>query len=361
MFCNNCGAKMEEGMMFCIECGQKVEDIPEQNIQEENDGATVLLVEEDKTIIYEKNDNKEETKETVNCDLKNDNQQKENEDESVKEEIISAQRMQVSAPIEPSKIKYCHNCGSANAESDAFCYACGIAFDGKKASKNKEKKSAKIPGFILPVAAILILVCAAVFLFGGNSKKNALIYLKDNEIMQNIKGENYIIGDSAHESTENYYWNSAIEYATKLSSDGKLIFYPQDYEDGMYDLYYKNVNDTKSEGKKIDSEVYEYVILDNNKVVYTKDESEDKLYISDLTDKEKIASEVEFFRVSEDQKKVFWASYDDDKMYVCDLSLKEDKVKLDSEVSSIVYVSEDLNDIVYIKDESLYYLSLIHI
>ena len=55
MFCNNCGAKMEEGMMFCIECGQKVEDIPEQNIQEENDGATVLLVEEDKTIIYEKN------------------------------------------------------------------------------------------------------------------------------------------------------------------------------------------------------------------------------------------------------------------------------------------------------------------
>lgn len=338
MFCENCGAKMEEGMLFCVECGQKVENIPENDMEK-----TVLLVEEEKT--------------EEKAEIKTEEEGKEETAEKT-EEVAPVQNMQVSAPMETSKIRYCHNCGTANAEEDAFCYSCGAAFDG---NKNVNIKKVKLNNNLLKglvcVAGIIILVCVLAVVFGGSSKKNALIYLKDNEIMQSLKGDNYIIGDSAHENTENYYWNNAIEYATKLSPDGKLVFYPQDYEDGSYDLYYKKLNDTKSEGEKIDSEVYGYVVLDNNKVVYRKDDSENKLYISDLTDKEKIASEVVSFRVSEDQKKVWWLSEDDDKMYVCDLALKDEKVKLDSEVSSIVYVSEDLNDIVYIKDEALYYIA----
>lgn len=362
MFCENCGAKLEEGMLFCMECGHKVETLPE--VDEEQ---TIILPDEEKTIIYEKKDSNSieesgqelnnESKEVINAEQEvTETANAQDNSENATEAVVPAQKMQVGTPMEASRIRYCHNCGTANAESDAFCYSCGASFTDKKPAGKKFNVSSKLLKILAGAAGVILLVSILVIVFGGNSKKNALIYLKDNEIMQNLKGENYIIGDSAYEDEETNWWGS-IQYETCLSADGKMLFYPQDYANGSYDLYYKKLDDVESEGEKIDSEVYRYTVLDNNKVVYCKDNSENKLYISDLNDKEKIASEVVTFKVSSDQQNVWWLSEDDGKMYVCDLALKEDKVKLDSEVTSMVHVSDDLNEIIYVKDDSLYYIA----
>lgn len=331
MYCEKCGKLLEEGMDFCPECGNKVSK-PEIVALDEVSEATVV----------------EETADTAKIPAEN-------------EEISDNTVENAVAPgtiIETSRIKYCHNCGAANAETDVFCYACGKPMnDNGGTGKKAEKKSGKkiVLGI---VAAIAILLVAIVIGFTTHSgKKNALIYLKDNELSYYAKKDAVEFSDDVYEDKDDIYGPSNImtNYVT-VSKDGKYVFYPQNYRGEEFDLYCRKMNDTKAADDRVASGISGYTVLQNNKVVYKENSGSKKMYISDLKDKEKVASDVLWYRVSEDEKYILWKTGSDNRLYVCDLALKNDKIKIDSDISSMVYVSDDLKQIVYTKDEALYYV-----
>ena len=309
MYCEKCGKPLEEGMDFCPECGNKVSK-PEIVALDEVSEVTV-------------------------------------------ENAVASGTI-----IETSKIKYCHNCGAANTETDVFCYACGKPMnDNGGTGKKTEKKSGKkiVLGI---VAAIAILLVAIVIGFTTHSgKKNALIYLKDNELSYYAKKDAVEFSDDVYEDKDDIYGpsNRMTNYVT-VSKDGKYVFYPQNYSGGEFDLYCRRMNDTKAADDRVASGISEYTVLQNNKVVYMENSGSKKMYISDLKNKEKVASDVLWYFVSEDEKYILWKTGSDNRLYVCDLALKNDKIKIDSDISSMVYVSDDLKQIVYTKDEALYYV-----
>ena len=188
------------------------------------------------------------------------------------------------------------------------------------------------------------------------SSKDLLIYLKDNELAYYDKKDRVVFSDDVYEDSDDIYGpyneeNINFVYVTK---DGKYVFYPQNLSWGNFDLYYRKVNDAKSTENKVASDVSYYTLLQNNKVVYQESSGSNKMYITDLKDKEKIASDVYWFKVSDDEKYVLWQTDDEDKLYVCDLALKNEKIKIDSDISSMIYISDDLKEIVYTKDDALY-------
>ncbi|MBR5596861.1 MAG: zinc ribbon domain-containing protein [Lachnospiraceae bacterium] len=363
MFCENCGTKLDESAVFCPECGVKVE-VEEQNTQE-----TVVVerdLDDEKTVIYEKSAIKE-TMEQVKTEEAEElvaevvvEEAEEPVAEVVVEEAIAEEaaepaedKNEVVAQPAVSKVKYCHECGAANGEEDAFCYACGASFG----QGGKKKPSIKLP-IILGAAgvAVVAVICVFAFILSHVGKKESLMYLKDNEIMELVKKEGISIGDSAYEDEEEIYGpNAYLKYDIGFSEDGKYMFFPQDYENGYFTLYYRPVNNPKAESQKIDSDIASYSILKNNKVVYLKDD--ERLYISDLKDKEKVASDVLGYAVSVDNKKLAWMATEDRQLYICSVDKPEDKQKLDSDVTSVEYYSDDMKDVIYLKEDDLYHIS----
>lgn len=366
MFCEKCGTQLEDGMVFCPECGNKVSNPETEKADTISETVVDSVSDDETTIIYEmSSNNKEETSsDSDEVVLENDSVvEPEMEAESTNvPEMVMENVVAPGAIIETSKIKYCHNCGAANAETDAFCYACGMPIGENGETKKKKdsvlkKLNKKI---IIGIAAAVAVVLATIIIivaFPFGKSKNTLFYLKDNEFTHYVKKDSLVFGDEVYEDKDDAYGpNSSISSLVTVSEDGKYVFYPQNFDGGAFDLYYKKING-KSEGEKIDSNISQYSVLKNNKVLYKESGSSDKLYISDLKDKEKVASDVSWYWVSEDEKKVLWRTSDgENKAYVRDLTLKNDKIKIDSDISSMVYISDDLKKIVYTKDDTLYYV-----
>ena len=364
MYCERCGKLLEEGMDFCPECGNKVSNPEAVNQNKVSDVDIVSAYEDEKTIIYEMSSEKEsegktEQREAADSDEITGTSETLTEHEEVPNNVVE----NVVAPgaiIGTSKIKYCHNCGVANAETDAFCYACGKPMNDNSETRRKTGKAVKksgkkiILGTVIAIAVLLVVI--AIGAIADKSKNNMLIYLKDNEFSYYAKKDTVGFSDDVYEYNDEIYGpsNNITSYVT-LTKDGKYIFYPQNYSYGEFDLYCKKMSDVKSSDDKIASGISNYTVLQNNKVVYMENSGSKKMYISDLENKEKIASDVLWYRVSEDEKYILWKTDSDDRIYICDLALKSDKIKVDSDISSIVYVSDDLKNIVYRKDDALYY------
>lgn len=323
MFCDKCGMQLEEGAVFCPGCGNQIGSVDPS---------------EEKTIILGK-----------------------------EEESAPKAQTAVAVTPAPSKIKYCHSCGVANAETDAFCYACGASFDGKtknkvKKSEGKEKKSiggSKFSKLAIGLAVVVVIVAVAAFLGGRSGKKMPLIYLKDNEITAWAKDKRTVYGDSAYSRKyEGINGINNCQSYIKVSEDGRYVFFPQDIGEDGYDLYYYDRK--KDDSGRIDTNVTSYyTLLKDNRVVYRKDNSEKKLYVSGMEEKEKIASDVSDYYVSEDEKEILWTIWEENegyKVYVSDLAGKTEKQKIDSGINSLTYVSEDLQDIIYTKEDVLYYV-----
>lgn len=371
MQCEKCNMQLEEGMVFCPGCGNRIVNTEEetQKSAPEAENAAEEVSGDAKEITEESAPEQEDKAAAEVEDTKEDAA----EGESAEVQSIVVQNaVAPGTVIETSKIKYCHNCGAANAESDAFCYSCGTPFGKENAESGKDKnKSGGIwekagikfnkkiaagiaAGIVVLFAAVL---CLALFA-GKGGKKAQLLYLKDNELVSFRKNEKVALDDDIYEDRDSVYgpYGELRQYVC-VSEDGKYVFYPQDYEGGSFHLYCRKLGDAKDEGRKIASDITRYTVLKNNKVVFQESGNNGKLYISDLTDKEKIASDVSWYKISGDEKNILWRTSDgDNKIYTCDLSLKEEKNKLDSEVSSIIYISDDLKKITYLKDDSLYYI-----
>lgn len=259
---------------------------------------------------------------------------------------------------------YCNNCGKLLEEGRNFCPECGKPVNTGNVTENKKEKVPKKTGKkvligIIAVVAVAVVAALGIFFIGiitRGSSKDLLIYLKDNELAYYNKKDSVVFSDDVYEDSDEIYgpYNEENINWVYVTKDGKYVFYPQNLSWGNFDLYYRKVNDAKSTENKVASDVAYYTLLQNNKVVYRENSGSNKMYITDLKDKEKIASDVYWFKVSDDEKYVLWQTDDEDKLYVCDLALKNDKIKIDSDISSLIYISDDLKEIVYTKDDALY-------
>jgi hypothetical protein len=326
MFCKQCGTLIEDGVGFCPNCGEKVtEEITADAVVSEAETAAPV---------------------------------------QPAEETVSIAAVEDAPQTENANVTYCPACGAENIGDTAFCHACGAALSAYDATNGQPAKKSK-KGIVAAIAAVAVVVCVIAVVgglltkVGGSSKAKAnLLYLKDNEIVGLKGSKSYVIGDDAFDDKDDAsYYAYALTNSTYISSDGKYIYYPQDYDGGSFNLYYKKLGNEKAEETKIASKISNYKVLDNGNVLYLDD---GKLYLYSLkkADKEKVASDVNRYYLSDDEKTILWLS-DDDKLYYIDTALKKEKTKLDSDVTGISYYSDDLKKIVYTKDdgEAVYLLT----
>ena len=393
MKCAKCGFELEEGAVFCPSCGTKVEN----GKPEVNEEKTVIYgfsrdsqdtADKEKNKVEEAPDNPDEHAELPTNSEKNEEDEQitgssteENRgDESVesvfchecgsrnsKEDkfchVCGKPLGQAEAPKEPEKI-FCHSCGTANDPADLFCINCGspLGKSGKGVKNGNTNSGVNLPvkGIIGAVAAIVVIV-ALFFIVkgifsGGKGNSDELIYIKDNELMRYGAKANTEIDDGIIDYTDNSY-GIDVSYSVKMTDDGSKLYYPTDYDGYAFDLCVKEMKKKSDSGVKIDSDVVNYSLIGNDKVVYIKDSSERKLYISDLKgNKTKVDSEVENFWLSEDEKKLLWKTdnSDDNRLYYVDTALKNDKNKIDSEITQFLTKTDDFSKIYYMKDDSLY-------
>lgn len=249
---------------------------------------------------------------------------------------------------------YCPNCGQEQSDGIRFCANCGTAIpEFSNVPETKKSRLQKLPFRLTPKAIgiataclVVAVVVVVILLLSGGKKNNYALYVKDGEL--------YYTGISSIKPLEvtDELGNAYAGYLTQLSKDGKILFFPDNYDSSSYTygLYYRYVNKPKKDAVKLASDVSSYSVSESGKCVtyLTKD---GKLYQHDLKDKEKIDSDVESYRVSKDGKKLFFID-SDDKLYF--KNGNKDKEKMASDVDRIQFVDEKFSYVYYTKDENLY-------
>lgn len=393
MYCNNCGIRLEEDALFCPNCGTKVEEVPQAG--DEEDRTVLLEAEELVENVEDFGAEAAEPEQTEEAEQANEPEPAaEPEQTEVPEQSTEPQQIEEPAvekveavEISPTGVvvtneaalvradnfeqkKFCPNCGAENGINDLFCQACGMFFgDADKAIRgNAQKKPKKnVLKILLPIAAaVAVIALCIVFvprifssLGSKGNQKDFVLYIKDNELnfAKSSKFEPFLIDDKCYEDKDSSKYSYG--YYVTCTPDNKYIYYPHNIDSGTntYDLYRKKLGDKKAEAEKIDSNVFMYKLIDNDKVAYVKDRDDLRLYIYNKGESNKVASDVVTWDmyVSDDGKYVIWTTSDGN-LYVQDTAMKKDKAKLDSDVDLLYAVSDNLNRIVYEKDDNLYIL-----
>lgn len=351
MFCENCGAQIEDGSLFCSECGTRV-SADEGVVVAEN--TVEIPMPEDIGEVSQP----EVVEQVVSQDTV----------EEIIPEVVEEQPVEQEAeqPMEqeeeqPAEKKFCPNCGTANAINVDFCSNCGASFSGTPVGEQKKKEKKKLP--VIPIVAgvaVVAVVAAGVIVVPKLFKKSsAPIYVKDNEIMSVSGKTPYEFGNKACDT--DYYNLGPFEgrnFDITLSEDSKYLFYPVSSTDYQFDLYYRPYGKKKAESTKVAADISYYTVLKNNNVVYKT--GDDKLYIWNMKkqEKDKVASDVQFFRISKDGNSIMWSQSDggESKCYIIDTALKKDKTKILTYSGYICYTSDNFDQIVYTDDSNLYVL-----
>ena len=292
------------------------------------------------------------------------------------------QKIEAPVPVESPASVFCANCGEAMHASDSFCENCGFKTEAPAtatdvavgaaaavAVKDAVKKLNFPTKYLLlglaAVAVVLVIVIIAA-LCSGPKVNNYTLYLKDGEIQyaEMPKGKDIIeVTDKLVDS--DYISDSDLADASYylglyacMSEDGKTLFYPDKIDEDGFTLYCRNINNTKKDPIKIDSDLTDsyYVNDKGDLVTYLKD---GKLYQHNLTEKNKIASDVVSFQVSDDGKTILYLvveDYEDGGELYLKKGSKEPQ-KLASSVSYLVHVDEDFKEFIYMKEDALYLLS----
>ena len=389
MICKECGNEILPGTLFCTNCGAKAE----APAQEADSDKTVVLWDE------EPQQSKQDDDKTVVLWDEEPQQSKQDDDRTV---VLWDEEPQ-QPPQNSGIAKCCPNCGSNNAGDALFCVECGALMtetkpqpptppvapppimqptmtppqmeqppmQQEKPKKEKAPKppkapkqegeaktSKKLPIIIGAAVAAVVVIIGAIFVISGLSSKsvgNDLLYFKDNEVYM-AKGGSFkpeLITDSYFDDYDDDYYPDTYSARTPIqyTDDGKYMFYKQDIDGGEFDLYYKKAG-SKEEGTKLESGVSSFKAYSKDMILYEKS---DKLYLASLKDKEKIASDINGYNLSGDKNYVCWYEADGDKntRFIQDVKLKKDKVKI-KDVSYIIYSSDDLKEIYYMSDDTLY-------
>lgn len=288
----------------------------------------------------------------------------------------------VVVPEAEKQEKFCPNCGAANGMNDLFCQQCGMFFGNTaekmggadKTARTRKHSVKKIAVAVAALLAVLVLGIVVVpRILGGLTAKDQeldfFMYLKDNELTMARKNkyEPVVIGDRMFDEEPDDYTGLSnnnggiVQYSDgtlqgsgviQYSPDRQYVYYPQKGDED-FDLYRKKLGSKKAEAEKIDSHVTKYKVIDNDRLIYSKDSVDRKLYLYRRGEAEKIASDAWDMRLSADGKYIMWQD-DDGRWYVQGTDLKSDKVKLDSDVNQIYAVSDDFSTIVYQKEDKLY-------
>lgn len=392
MKCRNCNAKLEEGALFCTQCGTKIEEQPEfqeepnKEVEREKPFAQEPIQEVDQAIHQE--DVKEETvvempdlKTKINLEKETD----EKASSAAKEEMFEAQQppdehiemhgitveeVPVSQELVVQKeFVFCGHCGTRMEAGGMFCENCGKPLSEEPLLSSQNSKKALPVKKILAVLVVLAFVFVGVQgvrqLFSGFGKGKAtkeVYYLKGSEMYcikpDSKKTEPVLYAENIYleEGVEEVYgWNYLYQLKSK---DGKINFIVEDYNTmvGTFTLSYKIGNKEKQE---IDDDVESYIVTDDNKVLYIKNEN---LYLSDLKNREKIASGVMDYLLDKDQKIILWTEPESASassevkysLYYQDIRLKKDKVELEDDITALLSHSEDFSKLLIRKDDALY-------
>ncbi len=262
----------------------------------------------------------------------------------------------------------CPQCGKENASGSKYCKICGRALETISDTPAFKDSKGKLPlKFIIVGAATFAICIVAVVSFvlftkhgsSGAGAPKEFLYIKNNSIyhsyLMKIKPVNItdVITDG-YDIT--LYSNYNLFFNIKVGEEGKKLFYPSNLNEEAYnfDLYVSDI-ESKTEGKIIDSNVYEYAInRKTDKVYYLKGEDEDSnyydLYFSDLKNSKKIASEVSEFYINPEGTKLLYHQQNDK---IC---IYENNKEENIACGNIEYASEELNKIYWSEGEKLYYL-----
>lgn len=243
----------------------------------------------------------------------------------------------------------CVSCGCEISENAKFCPHCG--------AKQPKLSKKLVIGAAAVILAVGVVSAAGVFL-SGNHKYVA--YLKNNSVnqadLEHHKKETVEYSGDYGEEDNNPDAYVKVEY----SKDGKYIFYPTEVtheKNTVYPEYCLNMQKVGKEDEpiKLDNSVWQYHVLEQNKVLYIKS-GNNTLYINDKKgNKEKIASHVEDYHIDKDEKNIVWIEAEDGvyAIYQQDLALKREKKALATNIN-FYDISENLKQIAVVEEDTLY-------
>ena len=243
----------------------------------------------------------------------------------------------------------CVSCGCEISENAKFCPHCG--------AKQPKLSKKLVIGAAAVILAVGVVSAAGVFL-SGNHKYVA--YLKNNSVnqadLEHHKKETVEYSGDYGEEDNNPDAYVKVEY----SKDGKYIFYPTEVtheKNTVYPEYCLNMQKVGKEEDpiKLDNSVWQYHVLEQNKVLYIKS-GNNTLYINDKKgNKEKIASHVEDYHIDKDEKNIVWIEAEDGvyAIYQQDLALKREKKALATNIN-FYDISENLKQIAVVEEDTLY-------
>lgn len=207
-------------------------------------------------------------------------------------------------------------------------------------------KSHPVP-FIAAAAAVVVLV-GGFFVFRAMTAKPEIpvFYIKDKQM-------NYVLPsqkDSPVEFTDHFDNKTEESYQVRLSKDGKRLFYPDNFSDDSFTLYYRDIN-KKDSAEKIDSELSYYLLYQNDSLLVYKKQDK-SVYLSDLKDKTKVDANVQSFQVSDQGKKMVYLT-EDGNLYVRGIGLNDEKEKISGSVEGFD-MNKAASKIYFITDKTLY-------
>lgn len=337
MKCVNCGKEIAEESRFCPICGAQ-------------------QIEEQTSINDSVDDSVEDSAAEAAAEAAGDESEAEESAVSAGSESSDEQASEsMNQENTESPVQYCPFCGAKNPEDAVFCEVCG------KNMKSKPKGHSiliKAVAGVLAVAAVgLAIFAVKTFVPVKKASSNMFIYAEDDSLyMANAKKPK----EEAVE-LEGDYGQELMYYLdrTAFTPDGKYVCYPSVIEEeyGNYKLYMKKLN-SKDKAVKIASDVSDFRLLDNGKVVYQTNET---LYISDYSgDKKKVGTGNGYWKITEDQRYLVWTGqYDEDAntydgLYYIDTELKQEKKKLASNVSYAFSMSANGEKIFFLDDDYLF-------
>lgn len=337
MFCEKCGNQLKATDKFCPKCGAVQSSKVVQDVTPKK-SENPVSVNNDKAQSVAQN---EQPQNFVQNQQQNPVQNVQSQNFVQNQQQYSAQNVQSQNFVQNQQ-----QSPISNEQPQNFAQNFNSQVPTQKTSKFFTKKKMIIGGVSLGLVVVIaagVIAVPKLFTGGSGSKFDGVLYLKDGALNINYKNK-----DKSFEIDD--LERNVTSVSATLSSDSKYLFYINDSSLYRADISKKDFE--KNAPEKISSLVSSYNIGSNgNRVVYLT--SDDKLYLSDINDKNKIDSDVSAYYASEDLSKIYYITKDDNKLYYYENG--KDSNKIANNVT-IKYKSDDLSTIYYVSKDSLYLL-----